>query len=303
VRAIAPGKLVLTGAYAVLDGAPATVAAVDRYAVADASRLTDAIIPEIRAAFVGRAAPATDVSALQDARGRKLGLGSSAAAVVASLAADALLRGEDLAAPAVRAGIFGKARDAHARVQSGGSGIDVAASVYGGVLRYAVTPEGPVIRAVALPPGIVLAAFFSGVIARTSELRARVEAKRKERPDAFAALGTSMAHAATDAADALECADAAAFVSLAATYGTLLAELGRLSDALIVAPAVAELGALADRYTAAFLPSGAGGGDVAVWIGPAPPPRAFVLRAEALALTSLPLSVDLGGVRPESLHP
>ena len=35
----APGKLVLTGAYAVLEGAPAIVVAVDRYAVADASRI------------------------------------------------------------------------------------------------------------------------------------------------------------------------------------------------------------------------------------------------------------------------
>jgi len=34
VRIIAPGKLVLTGAYAVLEGAPAIVVAVDRYAVA-----------------------------------------------------------------------------------------------------------------------------------------------------------------------------------------------------------------------------------------------------------------------------
>ena len=35
MRARAPGKLVLSGAYAVLEGAPALVAAVDRYAVAD----------------------------------------------------------------------------------------------------------------------------------------------------------------------------------------------------------------------------------------------------------------------------
>jgi phosphomevalonate kinase len=294
--------LVLTGAYAVLDGAPATVAAVDRYAVADASRLSDATMPEIRSAFGQSVAPETDVSALQDPRGRKLGLGSSAAAVVACLAADALLRGEDLAAPFVRARIFSAARDAHARVQSGGSGVDVAASVYGGVLRYAVTHDGPAIRAVALPPGLVLAAFFSGVIARTSELRAHVDAKRRDRPGEFAVLGTTMARAATAAADALDRADTHDFVSIAGTYGTLLAELGRLADAPIVAPAVAELGALAARHGAAFLPSGAGGGDVAVWIGTAPPPHVFVVRAEALALAPLSLSVDRGGVRPESLQ-
>ena len=38
MRARAPGKLVLSGAYAVLEGAPALVAAVDRYALADSER-------------------------------------------------------------------------------------------------------------------------------------------------------------------------------------------------------------------------------------------------------------------------
>ncbi len=34
----APGKIVISGAYAVREGAPAIVAAVDRYAVADGAR-------------------------------------------------------------------------------------------------------------------------------------------------------------------------------------------------------------------------------------------------------------------------
>ena len=75
----APGKLVLSGAYVVLDGAPAIVAAVDRYAVADTSRAPDFVSDELRAAFGSEQPPHVDVSALR-ADGRKLGLGSSAAA-------------------------------------------------------------------------------------------------------------------------------------------------------------------------------------------------------------------------------
>jgi phosphomevalonate kinase len=52
----APGKLVLSGAYAVLEGAPALVAAIDRYAVADASRPTLRVTPEVREALVRRGA-------------------------------------------------------------------------------------------------------------------------------------------------------------------------------------------------------------------------------------------------------
>ena len=37
-RARAPGKVVLSGAYAVLSGAPAIVAAVSRYVTADSAR-------------------------------------------------------------------------------------------------------------------------------------------------------------------------------------------------------------------------------------------------------------------------
>src|ERR1700689_3835186 len=97
MRARAPGKLVLTGAYAVLEGAPAIVAAVDRYAVAD-----DAAPDE------------GDVRALHDGSGRKLGLGSSAASMVASEAARGVARGEDPTLPITRTHLFRRVRAAHA---------------------------------------------------------------------------------------------------------------------------------------------------------------------------------------------
>ena len=125
MRVIAPGKLVLTGAYAVLEGAPAIVAAVDRYAVADTA--------------VARRRSTSGPSTTT--RGQKLGLGSSAASLVASLGARALARGDDPRHAAVRSEIFRAARDAHQRQQGGGSGVDVAASVHGGVLRYTVLRE------------------------------------------------------------------------------------------------------------------------------------------------------------------
>ena len=40
----APGKLVVSGAYSVLEGAPAIVVAVDRYAVADTSRAPERVV-------------------------------------------------------------------------------------------------------------------------------------------------------------------------------------------------------------------------------------------------------------------
>ena len=51
MKARAPGKLVLSGAYAVLEGAPAIVAAVDRYAMADTEQAAAFVGAELQAAI------------------------------------------------------------------------------------------------------------------------------------------------------------------------------------------------------------------------------------------------------------
>jgi len=278
MRVVAPGKLVLTGAYAVLEGAPAVVAAVDRYAVVDSA-----------------APDAVDVRALHDDEGRKLGLGSSAASMVASHAARAAARGLDLREPDLRARLFRDVRAEHARSQGGGSGVDVAASVHGGVLRYVLDGDEARLRPVELPPRVVLSAFWSGTSARTSDLRARVDAHRARSADALAELRAL----ATLAADAVDAGDGPAFVAAAAGYARALDALGRAADAPIVPPAFAELASLAARQGAAFLPSGAGGGDVAVWLGLAPASTEIVSRAVALGMRPLSLGIDRGGVRAQ----
>lgn len=299
MRAIAPGKLLLTGAYAVLEGAPAIVAAIDRYAVADASQADQRPSAEVRAALGDELAPHADVRELHDQAGRKLGLGSSAAALVASLGARALARGENPLSPLVRAHIFRVARAAHARVQGGGSGVDVAASVHGGVLRYTVTPDGDAtVRALDLPSGIYLAAYDSGTSARTSDMRARWDFLRSSL--AASSLVATLHHLAVKASAAVENGDASGFVGWASQFGNALAAVGDASGSPIVPPAFAELAALAEREHAAFLPSGAGGGDVAVWLGIAAPSAAFAARARLLSMRPLALRIDRGGLRPES---
>jgi phosphomevalonate kinase len=302
MKARAPGKLVLTGAYAVLEGAPAVVVAVDRHAVADTAHVAASPPAEVRAAFGAAAAPAIDVAALQDAGGRKLGLGSSAAAVVAALGARAAARGEDIATRSCREAIFDAAREAHARVQSGGSGVDIAASTFGGALRYTLGGGAPSIRALHVPPSLVLGTFFSGESARTSDLRARVDAARARRPDAYAPLARAMHDGAVAAADAFEAGDARAFVHAAAAYGRLLARLGHFADAPIVPAGWDGLSEHAVGEGGAFLPSGAGGGDVAVWLGTAVPSASFLARAAGLGLQSLALSVDPDGLSAAAAH-
>lgn len=300
MRAIAPGKVLLTGAYAVLEGAPAIVAAVDRYAVADGARTTTSSPPEVRAWSGGEPAPEVDVSALHDPAGRKLGLGSSAAALVAAVGARSLALGEDPRSPGVREGIFRIARDAHARAQGGGSGVDVAASVYGGVLHYVMPGDGAggVLRPLDLPESLCVVVYDSGTSARTSKMVARVAALRGQ--GGADRLFADLRRVAVDAATSLARGDAPGFVASARAFGRALEALGRAALSPIVPPAFAELADHAEREGSAFVPSGAGGGDVAVWVGVAPPSPSFTARAHALSMSRLALGIDRGGLRPES---
>src|SRR3954451_15232031 len=139
--ATAPGKLILTGEYAVLGGAPAIVVAVDRRAVArrnstprGSSPFLLAVADEI-AQRRGGSDPAAraaleisvDSTAFYD-KITKLGLGSSAAVTVA---ATALALGT-----ADPQEVLSVALAAHARAQgprgARGSGADIAAAVHGG---------------------------------------------------------------------------------------------------------------------------------------------------------------------------
>src|SRR5262249_55584044 len=153
---------------------PALVAAVDRYVRADASRPADLVTEEVRAAIEAGAiprAPWFDASelrrALPDGTSEKLGLGSSAAILVASLAVFA--RGSAKNDEDLRAAVREAAWKAHRAAQGGGSGIDVAASVSGGVLRC--TRAGGELEVVAhpLPEDVHIEVFASRVPASTRD--------------------------------------------------------------------------------------------------------------------------------------
>jgi len=296
VRVIAPGKLLLAGAYAVLEGAPALVVGVDRHAVADGARRASRPTPEVLAAMSAEDAPEVDASALRE-DGQKLGLGSSAAMLVASLGVLAARRGEDLAARDVRDTLFDAARRAHAAVQDGGSGADVAASVHGGALSYTLSPKGARVVPVQLPADVVIEVFWCGSPALTTGMRARVEALRERNAAVHAARLLAIADASVAAIIAAGADDARAFVAALGQGADALVALGRDADSPIVPPAQLDLVRLAAADGGAFLPSGAGGGDVFVHVAPRPAPPRLRAAAEAAGMRHVPIHVDRGGVR------
>ncbi len=298
--ALAPGKLVLSGAYSVLWGAPAIVTAVDRFAVADTSRPPVHVADEVLAAVaLGLAAAPcfVDASALRtptpDGGSRKLGLGSSAAILLATLVA---WGGEPVSAEARRA-LFESALAAHRRAQGGGSGVDVAASTFGGTLRFSLpdgqgAPAGPSVEALELPSGTRITVFAASEPATTSALVARVRAYAASEPSTFErTIGAARegAHVAAVARST------DAFVSGLGAQLRALTALGDAAGAPIVSEPLRELAARAAEEGAFFGPSGAGGGDVAFHAGAAGPSAELVAAAARVGLTPLELTIGAPG--------
>lgn len=264
---LAPGKLVLVGEYAVVDGVPAVVIAIDRGVrcrvrpVEGPLRITT---PDGDSRFVAPAlegAPpahyAFDAWNPVELPG-KPGFGGSAAACVAACVA--------AGRPATDAVAI------HHRVQGSGSGIDVLASIHGGM---GCTGHG---RWEALPP-VLPAVVYSGRSARTGPRVQRYLAL----PDRTAFQRESAAITAAFPADPLAALQASA---------ALLAQMAAQAGLDWLSPGLARIMALATDHGGAAKPSGAGGGDCAVALFP-DPDRQEAFSAACLREGLPPISVEV----------
>lgn len=295
IEVSAPGKLFLIGEYAVLDGAPALLTAVDRRARVclgpssdgqwhlralnlgidnialgpDGALPTDAddaLQNRLRVFDTVRHAVAQtldtslpplqiDIDSSDFAHGgHKLGLGSSAA--VAAALTSAL--GRAAGCQWSEAELARLAIAAHRSAQNGaGSGGDVAASVYGGLISY-VRDRAPC--PLAWPKSLRGMAVVTGEGASTTELVARVKALAERDEYRYHRAISRLAALADKAQHSLT--DTDLFLALADEYFQALIALDELTGAGIVSARHHELHRLAAEHRAVFKSSGAGGGDV-----------------------------------------
>jgi phosphomevalonate kinase len=319
VAARAPGKLVVLGEYAVLTGADALVMAVDRYAratlrpspdalcrlVTVTGRLEErrfpatepsgvALVDALRGQDAGRGAAAwqgrLDTGALY-AGGQKLGLGSSAAATVAWAGAWAALTGR---APATLVELI----ELHRAAQGGlGSGLDVAASLNGGVIAFNRPPGGPPsVVSVALPDSVGFVVVSSGKAAATRDFLERFAAWRAAEPHASDARLADLRAIAAMGVVAAQANDAGRFLDAVAEFGEGLFALGEAIQRDIMTGAHRAIARAAARHGVTYKVSGAGGGDVG--LGFATDPTALEAFAKALPMGCEPLglAIDHGGL-------
>lgn len=278
MQVLAPGKLFVLGEYAVVDGAPALVAAVDRGVRCEVTPGDGLHTPEddrfARAGLEAVDAPQrryifSDWNPAQ--LGGKGGFGGSAAACSAAVVAGSLARGapilEDLSEVAV---------SVHQRVQGSGSGMDVRASFHGGLRRYQDRSVGPPL------PAHPFVAVYSGASAKTGP--------RVQRYKAWSGRQGFV----QDSAALIDLFGAEPCLAMTQAY-TLLRAMARHSGVAYDTPALSRIAALAKEHGGAAKPSGAGGGDVALALIPDPQARASFKAACALeGLTPVPIQIAAG---------
>lgn len=301
VTVSAPGKVVLCGEYAVLEGAPAISMAVDRRAtvtvreaeaagvvsvgVLDGSdtRLLDCVCDTL-----GMDRPVAEL--VLDTRGffdlvsgTKLGIGSSAALTVALAYA---LRAPDQGVTDV----FELALLAHRKFQrGGGSGVDIATSTAGGLVEYKIGSR-PI--PIAWPDGLHYALLWSGVAASTT---ARLDLLSQGETGSSA---DALMHASVLIAERWHQGDAADLIDEYPRYIAALENFDVDHELGIFDAGHDVLSACKTFANTVYKPCGAGGGDIGVILGTDPDAvRDFTHYAVANGFQRLDMVIDPLGVR------
>ena len=296
-HARAPGKLFLSGEYAVLEGAPAIACAVGRHVNVrylagaageqpEAARWRESARQALRlhgfdAAGADRPLE-IDSRALYTAEGTKLGLGSSAAVAVGITG---LLLASSGPVPGVDAQLRVATELHRARQGPGGSGADIAASLYGGVI--AVT--GNMVETIRWPDGLHCAVLWTGIGADTGK--------------AIARFRNALDGDARTPAEELNLAAEKVRNAWNRGVGGILTALQDYARAWRALDGAAQIGVysrehrrldrLARAANCVYKPSGAGGGDCGLAFADAPG-RLDALRKSARRDGFTPLEFELG---------
>ncbi len=272
----APGKVFLVGEYAVLEEGAAVLAAVSRRAVAQfipginaASPLIAECVTRATAALGEFAAAIPAGSTMVDSSafergGCKLGLGSSAAAALASVGA--VFENAGLSITENRDLVLSVADTAHRAAQGGvGSGADVAVSAAGGFVHFFRPKDGyPAVVKLRPPRDLRIAVFTTSASASTPDMIVAVQDFARRAPPLYRWIIEQMRNTADAFVKDFSANDARGVVRSADSYFRSMIELGSSAGAPIVTPEFQAAADLATALGGAAKPSGAGGGDVGV---------------------------------------
>lgn len=305
-----PGKLILLGEYAVLEGAPALVSSVNRYCTVTIKSLYNSTfqirtnnlsLPEIQFTldgdgnvhfasevnkryahklrfvfsiliYISKIAgkiPGAQITIdttpfYHKSTGYKFGLGSSSALTTSLIAALFEYLGKYFDAEYIAE----LAYKVHHSVQdSKGSGIDIAASVHGGLLSYIKDADDKTIgkfKPLFWPEDLHMATIWSGYSSSTHNYLTQLYKFKKENEAKYNNLMKLMAQVSAVGVEAFGNNEIDTFLNVVENYLEYERELGRSSKIEILSEIHEEIAAIVKKLGGAYKPSGAGGGDIGV---------------------------------------
>jgi phosphomevalonate kinase len=315
-----PGKLIILGEYAVLEGANAIVMAVDRYAFvtvdfldeSDTCQLTTSldlnplrfnfdkmgkIIPDLRIPQAMISKLKFSLTAVEhicdqifqsgfqnksfdlhidtsqfymNTQEKKLGLGSSAAMTVAIIAALARFSGLDRQLFRTPFELFKFAFRTHSLAQNNqGSGIDIAASVFGGIVIYnMVNPDKERETGFEvhqnLIPSLYLLPVWTGISTSTQKLLALLREYISENSGKYKKVMKKLIYLSNDGVREYQLNNLHPFLDIIREYYQVLRDFSLISGIPVISEIHEHLAKIVYDGGGFYKPSGAGGGDFGI---------------------------------------
>lgn len=222
-------------------------------------------------------------SELDDESGIKYGLGSSAAVVTATVSA---ILSSFLPTRPEKALIFKLSSLAHVVIQGNGSGADIAASTYGGVIKYTSFQAEWLLKAyeasenltaliekdwtylsiesLTLPQSLRAVIGWTGSPASTAQLVQQIALLKTEAYEKYDAFLKASEESVHEFLRGVTLNDPNLILEGIEKNRQALAQLGKDADVDIETPLLNQLSVLAKKYHGAGKQSGAGGGDCGI---------------------------------------
>lgn len=317
IRVKVPGKLIILGEYAVLEGADALVASINRYVTVEitsagddvcqiSSSLTSsplriwvdkngncepeqgqsedliskmqfslAIINRICSHIVKSGLPIQPflikIDTFQFYLGKnKLGLGSSAALTVALIVSIVNHLGIEEKVFPEKYTMFRFACDTHFFAQGNkGSGIDIAASIFGGINVFNMNSSNPgerspQISSVSELPGLFMLPVWSGISFSTSKLLSQVEIFRAHHESDYRETMSRLVTLSGSGCDTYTDNNLSDFLDILHDYYEVLKEFSAKSKIPIISDIHNKIANIVSNTGGVYKPSGAGGGDLGI---------------------------------------
>jgi len=298
VTSVNPGKLILLGEYAVLEGAPAIVSAVNKFAKIKIKNSTDnnfsVSAPNLNLyninfnreinesqkeklnfflnlfSFIQHKNESIKPCSIEintddfyfENSNQKLGLGSSAAITVGLI--ESIYKFNEYEISNTEE-LFGIALQAHFEAQGKtGSGIDIASSAFGGTGIYKKTEKKFSFKHIKIPQDLYLIPIWSGSSTSTPQFVSKTNQLKEQNKILYNKIMQELSDLSKQGCKNLKRNNTVEFLNIVDEYFHVLDKLGTNAEISIISDVHKQISKIVKSCNGFYKPSGAGGSDIGI---------------------------------------